>query len=89
MTEEGSIRPANSYKMTLGKDATDYLAEFTERVGLKGSWQKNPELKECYKWCEENMGVKYKDWFWLNHSIYFKNNKKATFFRLKWMDIIA
>lgn len=86
---EGSIRPANSYSMTLGKDATVYLAEFTEVVALKGTWQKSPELRECYTWCEQNMGSKYKDWFWMNDSIYFKNSKKASFFRLKWMDVIA
>ena len=89
MISEGSIRPANSYSMTLGKDAVEYLNTFTEVVTLNASWAKSKEVKECYAWCEANMGAKYKDWYMFNDSIHFKDGKHATMFRLTWHHIIA
>jgi hypothetical protein len=89
MNNEGSIRPANSYTMTLDKDAADYLTGFTEMVSLKGTWQKSAEVRECYKWCEQNLGAKYKDWFMYKDSIHFKDTKRATIFRLTWSHLIT
>jgi uncharacterized protein YueI len=89
LEEEHSIRLQDSYQMTLGKDAHEYLGSFTECVTLKSSWSKSQEVKECYKWCEQHLGIKYKDWFMMNTTLYFKNSKKATFFRLTWNDLIA
>ncbi len=86
---EGSIKTPDSYKMTLGPDAQEYLLGFTESASLIGSYQKNLEVRECYKWCETHLGAKYKDWFMLNETIHFKNNKGATMFRLMWGHLIA
>jgi hypothetical protein len=89
MIEEHSIKESGSYTMTLGKDAQDYLLGFTEQATLKGTWAKDAEVKLCYTWCEEHLGVKYKDWFMMGNTIYFKDSRNATFFRLTWSDLIA
>lgn len=89
MIENSNIKEPNRYSAALGKDAIEYLRGFTETARLKGSYQKNPEVKECYKWCEAHLGTKYRDWFMLQESIHFKNNKGATLFRLMWGHLIA
>lgn len=86
---EGSIKTPDSYKMTLGPDAQEYLRGFTETVTLKGDYQKDREVRECYKWCEAHLGIKYKDWFMIHSGIHFKNNKSATMFRLMWGHLIV
>lgn len=89
MTDELSVKTPGSYSLTLGKDAIEYLSGFTEAVTLKGSYQKTPEVRECYKWCEAHLGTKYKDWFMMNETLHFKNNKGATMFRLMWGHLIV
>lgn len=86
---EGSIKTPDSYTITLGPDAQEYLRGFTEIVRLAGSYQKTPAVRECYTWCEKHLGAKYKDWYMIHSSIYFKNNKKATMFRLTWGHLIV
>ena len=88
MIDGSSIKEPGGYHMTLGKDAIEYLESFTEMATLSGSYTRNPEVKECYRWCEAHLGVKYRDWFMMNNSIYFKNNKSATMFRLTWGHLI-
>jgi hypothetical protein len=89
MTDEPSIKVPGTYTMTLGKDAEEYLSGFTECVTLRGTWAKSPEVKSCYAWCEQHLGIKYKDWFMMGDTLHFKDTKKATFFRLTWNDLIA
>lgn len=89
MIQEPSIKIPGTYSMTLDKDAQQYLRGFTERATLKGTWARSPEVKSCYAWCEQHLGIKYKDWFMMGDTIHFKDNKKATFFRLTWGDLIA
>ena len=88
MIDGGSIKEPGGYRMTLGKDAIEYLKGFTETATLKGSYARSPEVKECYRWCEAHLGVKYRDWFMMNDSVHFKNNKSATMFRLAWGHLI-
>jgi hypothetical protein len=88
MIDEHSIKVPGTYTMTLGKDAMEYLQAFTEQVELKGTWQKDAGVKECYLWCEQHLGIKYKDWCMVGRTIYFKNTKSATMFRLTWCDLI-
>jgi hypothetical protein len=89
MIQEASIKIPGTYTMSLDKDAQEYLRGFTEVVSLRGTWAKSKEVKECYAWCEQHLGVKYKDWFMMGSALYFKDTKKATFFRLTWNDLIA
>ena len=49
--------------MTEERSAAEYLGEFTDCIKLNSAW---PDTRELYKWCEENMGVKYRDWFMFN-----------------------
>ena len=86
---EGSIRPANSYIMTLDKDATDYIKGFDVSIELRGTWAKSKDIKQCYEWCESHMGAKYRDWFMIGNTMHFKNGKHATMFRLTWNHLIA
>lgn len=88
MTEEHSIKVPGTYTMTVGKDAAEYLSGFTESVTLKGTWFKNSDVKACYAWCEQHLGIKYKDWFMMGSTLHFKDTKKATMFRLTWSDLI-
>ena len=91
MIEEthASIKQPDSYSAELGKDAIAYLRGFTEKVRLKGTWARDQEVKDCYRWCEQHLGVKYKDWYMLGSTLHFKDTKRATIFRLTWSDLIA
>lgn len=90
MTEDGSIRLAHEvYQAELTKDATDYLAGFTETATLVKPWSKSTETRECYDWCEQHLGIKYKDWYMMNQTVYFKNTKGATMFRLMWSHLVV
>ena len=75
--------------MELTKDAQDYLKGFSVSVRLRGDYQRNPHVKECYQWCEANMGAKYKDWFMMGSTVHFKDTMRVTLFRLVWSDLIA
>lgn len=86
---EGSIKDPGSYTLTLGKDAVEYLRGFTETVSLKSSYQKSQEVRDCYKWCDQHLGIKYKDWYMIHSSIHFKDSKGATMFRLMWGHLIT
>lgn len=71
---------------------TDYVKQF--HCSIKFNRPTLSERMAMYKWCT-CLGVKYKDWFiyeggtqqpyWVIH---IRSPKKATFFRLKWNDII-
>ena len=76
-----------------GKAVYDYLKDFGARIHIRT----NVDIiynREVYEWCEQYMGVKYKDWFMVrqgtnkSNSVWIKSPKKATLFRLKWNDII-
>lgn len=83
-----NVKPPD-YRMALSKDAIEYLSGFSETVRLRGSYQKSQHVKDCYHWCEANMGTKYKDWFMMGDSIHFKDSMRVTLFRLVWSDLIA
>jgi hypothetical protein len=77
-----------------GKAVNDYLKDFGARIHIRSdvdvAWN-----REVYEWCEQHMGTKYKDWFMIrqgtakSNAIWIKSPKRATFFRLKWNEIIA
>jgi len=69
----------------------EYLSHFSYyRV------EKNLAVRqELYQWCRDHLGEQYRDWFiheggqkdkWWTVNI--RSPKKATFFALRWMDII-
>lgn len=88
MTEEGSIK-TQAYQAELTPDAIEYLKGFTETVTLNSPWSKSKETRECYNWCEQHLGTKYKDWYMLNQTVHFKNNRGATMFRLMWSHLVV
>ncbi len=75
--------------MEMTREAIEYLNTFSVKVKLTASYQKSARVKECYKWCEANMGAKYKDWYMMGNTIHFKDSKRVTMFRLVWFDLIA
>jgi hypothetical protein len=78
----------------LGTGLHQYLKRFSAKVHIKTGESYHKYNKEVYEWCESYMGVKYKDWFMISqgtgksNSIWIREAKRATFFRLKWNDII-
>lgn len=77
----------------------NYIRNFDSAIRLNRNAM---QLLEVYRWCEQHLGVKYKDWFIYDVKdyafsspahpnrcvIYIKSAKSATLFRLRWMDVI-
>jgi hypothetical protein len=79
------------------RSAFEYLSEFKDIIYIAS--RQSGDIKECYTWCEQKLGVKYRDWFMMldgnragvicGARLYVKNPKKATMFRLRWLDLVA
>lgn len=71
----------------------EYLSNFGYRIRLKAGYTWSAEFQEFNKWCEENLGTKYKDWFLAaggnrHYILYVKNNKWASFLALRFAELV-
>jgi hypothetical protein len=71
----------------------NYLERFDYAVKVKLGKVYSKEFKEFYAWCDQHLGVHYKDWFIINagkdiYTLRCRNDKWATFLALSWFDVI-
>lgn len=74
----------------------EYVSNFTVKLSFIFGQVYTPEFKEFNKWCEANLGTKYKDWFLVGgggvrntkYTLYLKNSKRSTFLALKYSEHI-
>lgn len=70
-----------------------YISQFDCCITVK---KHSASRAELYQWCADHLGSKYRDWFiheggtydktW---AIHIRSPKRATMFRLRWIDIIV
>lgn len=72
----------------------DYAKQFEYRVTVKLGASHTEPFKEFNQWCEQHLGVKYRDWFITSNSrgvytLFARSNKWATFLALSHVDKIV
>ena len=88
-----ALKPPGAVNPEFGRALHDYLKDFGAKINIRSdvdiAWH-----REVYDWCEEFMGIKYKDWFMVrqglnkDNTVWIKSPKRATLFRLKWNHLI-
>ena len=89
----GSIKkPGTPMPEGAGDSIAAYLKNFPYKIKVSFGKVYTPEFKEFNSWCEDNLGVKYKDWFLVgqpnNYTLYLKDTKKSMFLALKYSESI-
>jgi hypothetical protein len=88
-----NIKLPGSTDPDFSKAVADYLKRFSCVIHLD---KRKLDKQEMYKWCADHLGEKYKDWFIYEGGTQDKvwalqivSPKKATFFRLKYNEMIV
>jgi hypothetical protein len=95
MTDDGrSIRGADGYAMIMGKEATEYISSFPYHIEVEAGPVYNETFKDFSAWCNNSLGVKFKDWFLLStgknsYRLYMRDTKHSMFLSLKYSNIIT
>jgi hypothetical protein len=72
----------------------DYISQFDYRVTVKLGFTYTAKYKEFTEWCEDRLGIRYKDWFLTSngkgyYTLLCRDNKWMTFLALTHIDIIV
>ena len=72
----------------------DYLEQFEYRIQLQLGPTYSNQYKEFSAWCQQRLGIKFKDWFLTSNSkgvytVFVRSNKWASFLALTWVDYIV
>lgn len=78
----------------MGPSYWAYIKQFEYRVTVQLGKAYTPEFKEFCAWCDQHMGVKYKDWFIADvgkgrYTLFARNTKWAIFLAITWVDKIT
>ena len=78
----------------LGKDALAYLRTFPYHIDIQAGHVYDAQFKEFNEWCNNTLGVKYRDWYMLgsgkrNYRLHLRDTKYSMFLTLKYSDIIV
>lgn len=78
---------------SLAVELDRYLTRFPYRIVIKAGATYTPQFKEFNTWCNENLGIKYKDWFLSPYNrtayrLYLRDTKYSMFLALKFSDLI-
>lgn len=70
----------------------EYMKNFPFHIRVNLGRVYSAEFKEFNAWCEDNLGVKYKDWFLIGqpgrYTLWLKDTKKSMFLALKYSESI-
>jgi hypothetical protein len=75
-------------------ESKDYFEQFDYTIAVRLGRTYTPEFKEFTAWCDLHLGTRYKDWFIISsgpniYTLTCRNNKRATFLALTWIDVIC
>lgn len=78
----------------MGPSYWAYLKQFDYQVTVKLGQSYTHDFKQFTEWCNQRLGVKYKDWFIADvgkgrYTLFARNTKWATFLTLTWVDKIT
>jgi uncharacterized protein YycO len=73
---------------------SDYISNFDHKVTVKLGYTYTSKYKEFTEWCEDRLGIRYKDWFLTSngkgyYTLFCRDNKWMTFLALTYVDIIV
>lgn len=76
------------------KEAADYLSRFPYCIHIDAGRSYDPRFKELVAWCNQTMGIKFKDWFLIStgnttYRLHMRDSKYGMFLSLKYADIIT
>lgn len=77
--------------MQLSTPPADYLNRFGCSVTVQLGPVHSGQFKQFYAWCEQRLGVKYRDWFIVcvgqhTYRLHHVNPKWSTILTLTWVD---
>lgn len=78
---------------TMGPEASAYLKGFPYHIDIVAGQVYDPRFKEFAAWCNQSLGVKFKDWFLLStgkttYRLHMRDTKHSMFLSLKYSDLI-
>ncbi len=85
----GLKEPTSDYEFR--QVVSDYLDKFVYKQNIKLGPSYGEDFKEFHAWCEERLGIKYKDWFLFpcgknTYTLFCSSDKWAMFLALTHID---
>jgi hypothetical protein len=77
--------------MQLSTPPADYLNRFDYHITVQLGPVHSVQFKQFYAWCEQRLGVKYRDWFIVSagqhtYRLHHVNAKWSSILTLTWVD---
>jgi len=88
----GTLKEPFNIPVESANSIRDYMLSFPYHIVVNLGKVYTSEFKEFNRWCEANLGKKYKDWFLIGrpgeYTLYLKDNKRSMFLALKYSESI-